>query len=351
MLRHSLSIPALGAAHASRAPTAIPATRCCVAAAIRSASTTTSTRGRPPPTHPARQAKIAAAAAKRREQHEQRMTAAASKSASASASAVTAKSAAQAAAELSKRKQFMSITPRSDVLDLIQSWGLGENKRPTVNPDKYPLVAHAKRPVEFVAAAKREGSFWKNEERWPEIAMIGRSNVGKSRLINAVCGTTIVRVKAKPGLTQSINWYKVAKPLRGYVVDMPGYGFAYAKDERKEGWSEIIPEYLKRPQVSRLLVLVDARHGLKMADVEFLDSISRLRRLPKSIILTKCDLVRPDILARRYQSVCQDVHKFGIQPSNVVMVSAKSGAGLIPLRTLLKRELMTTAEAEAAAGQ
>ncbi|KAJ3365316.1 hypothetical protein GGF32_009821 [Allomyces javanicus] len=345
MLRHSISMPALGAARAVRPALTVPLTL----SAVRSASSSTSTRGRPPPTHPARQAKIIAAAAKRREQHEQRMAAASSKSAP--ASAPTAKSAAAAAAELSKRKQFMSITPRSDVLDLITSWGLGENKRPTVNPDKYPLVAHAKRPVEFVAAAKRESSFWKNEERWPEVAMIGRSNVGKSRLINAVCGTTIVRVKAKPGLTQSVNWYKVAKPLRGYVVDMPGYGFAYAKDERKEAWSDIIPEYLKRPQVSRLLVLVDARHGLKMADVEFLDSMAKLRRLPKSIILTKCDLVRPDILARRYQSVCQDVHKFGIQPSNVVMVSAKSGAGLIPLRTLLKRELMTTAEAEAAAGQ
>ncbi|KAI9222028.1 P-loop containing nucleoside triphosphate hydrolase protein [Blastocladiella britannica] len=264
---------------------------------------------------------------------------------------------------LSKRKQFMATRYLPATLEHIRLSGLGEDRYPPVG--QRPTDAHflypraGQHPLEFLAAAKRAPSFWSNPDRIPELAVIGRSNVGKSRLLNALFGASSVRVKDKPGLTKSINWFKVAAPLgkRVVVVDMPGYGFALAKHELQEGWIPLMGEYLDRPMVGRLLVLVDARHGVKIADMDFLAGIQqyvfffhlvvvipglmveyyRHKSLKKSIVMTKCDLVPMEMLARRHRLVCEEVEKYGIPATEVHMASSSTGAGIVSLRGLVKK--------------
>lgn len=101
-----------------------------------------------------------------------------------------------------------------------------------------------------------------------EVCFIGRSNVGKSSLINALLASNKARVSERPGLTQTINFYASSKHLN--VVDMPGYGFAFAKDETKEQWKQFVMQFiLQRASLKRVFVLLDARHGMKKSDAEF----------------------------------------------------------------------------------
>ncbi|KAI9179064.1 hypothetical protein H9P43_005726 [Blastocladiella emersonii ATCC 22665] len=243
----------------------------------------------------------------------------------------------QPAEPLSKRKQFMAVRFYPSTMQRIRDLGLGEGKWPREKPEDFEFIGSARSaPLTFVAAATKAESFWPNTEKLPELGVIGRSNVGKSRLLNAVFASTVVRVKNKPGLTQSINWFRAAPPLRALIVDMPGYGFAYAKQEKAESWDALIGEFLARPSVHRVLVLVDARHGVKVNDAEFLEKhLAAVPHVGVTVVMTKCDLVQPEILARRHRLVCEDVARFGVKPDDVVMVSSKSGAGIVALREML----------------
>lgn len=134
----------------------------------------------------------------------------------------------------------------------------------------------------------------------PEFALLGRSNVGKSSLLNALTGQRrLAHVSATPGRTQQVNFYLVNRRL--YLVDVPGYGFAQAPKGKITAWQNLLRHYLRtRPTLKRVFVLIDARHGVTRTDDAMLDTLDRLAR-GYQIVLTKTDAVLqaklPDTLA------------------------------------------------------
>lgn len=124
---------------------------------------------------------------------------------------------------------------------------------------------------------------------FPEIAFWGRSNVGKSSLLNALIGSGIARTSNTPGRTQQLNFFNLGDRL--ILVDMPGYGFANVPLKMKQQWEQLISQYLtSRDQLKRIFVLIDARHGFKKNDAEimnFLDEIGCIYQ----IVVTKTDKI------------------------------------------------------------
>ena len=131
-----------------------------------------------------------------------------------------------------------------------------------------------------------------------EIALAGRSNVGKSSLLNALTGRkNLARISRTPGRTQELIFFTAGGPLN--VVDMPGYGYAAAAKSKIAAWTELIHDYLRgRANLARIYVLVDARHGLKDADEPMFDALGRAA-VSHQIVLTKSDAMKPAELAQR----------------------------------------------------
>lgn len=186
----------------------------------------------------------------------------------------------------------------------------------------------------FFAAAKVSSSFPPPDV--PEIAFAGRSNVGKSSLLNALTRQWgVVRTSDKPGLTQTINFFSLGSKLS--LVDLPGYGFAYAKEEVKDAWEELVKEYVStRVGLRRVCLLVDTKWGMKPRDQELIDLMER-SQTKYQIVLTKTDMVFPMDVARRAMQIEERLraNKSIVQP--LMMVSSKSGAGIRSLRTVLAK--------------
>jgi GTP-binding protein len=168
----------------------------------------------------------------------------------------------------------------------------------------------------------------------PQVAFSGRSNVGKSSLINRVLGrnrSKVARVSSTPGKTQEINYYRVraesasGSDLDFFVVDLPGYGFARVPEAVRRRWKPLIEGYLSTtPELRGVIQLIDSRHEAKADDRSMLDYIAKLR-LPAVVALTKADKLKPAMLARQVSSLTS---AFGLAPEQVVPVSALSGAGI-----------------------
>ncbi len=128
-----------------------------------------------------------------------------------------------------------------------------------------------------------------------EVAFAGRSNVGKSSLINALLGRkSIARTSNTPGRTREINFFTLGEKVdeRIYVVDMPGYGYARASKSLVEGWNQLIHQYLRgRATLSRVFLLIDARHGLKPNDIEIMEMLDEAA-VSYQIVLTKLDKLK-----------------------------------------------------------
>ena len=168
----------------------------------------------------------------------------------------------------------------------------------------------------------------------PEVAFAGRSNVGKSSLINALTGRNqLARISRTPGRTQQINMFDLGGRLM--LVDLPGYGFAQAPKPKVDAWQRLIRSYLRgRAGLMRTCLLVDARHGLKPVDLGFMAMLGEVA-VAYQLVLTKADLVRPGALADLIDSLRADLaRKPGAHP-DLIATSAREGTGIERLRAAL----------------
>lgn len=170
----------------------------------------------------------------------------------------------------------------------------------------------------------------------PEICFAGRSNVGKSSLINALTGrTTLARTSQTPGRTQQLNFFNLAGRL--VLVDMPGYGYAKVSKERSAAWTDFIRQYLKgRVPLKRALVLVDARHGLKESDLDMMKMMDQAA-VAYQIVLTKADKLTDKALEYTRRDVAARLAKHGAAHPEVMATSSESGLGIPEMRATLAR--------------
>lgn len=171
-------------------------------------------------------------------------------------------------------------------------------------------------------------------ERLPEVAFLGRSNVGKSSLLNALTGRkALARISRTPGRTRQINFFDLGGRLM--LVDLPGYGYATASKRERDDWADFIGFYLgRRSCLKHALVLIDARHGLKDSDRAAF-ALLAAEAVPGLAVLTKSDAVKPDDLASRLAATEAELRRYVSAYPAVFAASARSGAGLPELRGML----------------
>jgi GTP-binding protein len=189
---------------------------------------------------------------------------------------------------------------------------------------------------EFIAASGSSASL--PPMRGTEIALAGRSNVGKSSLLNALTGRkSLARTSRTPGRTQELIFFTGGDNLT--LVDMPGYGYAAAAKIKITAWTEMIHAYLRgRANLARVYVLVDARHGLKDTDAPMLDALGQVA-VSHQVVLTKSDQLKPAELAARVTEVEAALKKRPAAFPTVLATSAHDGAGIPQLRAAIGRLL------------
>jgi GTP-binding protein len=215
-----------------------------------------------------------------------------------------------------------------------------------VPPDVVRVTGGDRSPrTRFVAAASSATSL--PLPGLPEVAFAGRSNVGKSSLINALTLSAVARQSDKPGKTQSLNFYSVQDELA--LVDLPGYGFAFAEEGRMSRWNTLIDDYLggRGSALKRVLVVLDARHGVKVNDREMLQFLAAAH-VKFQVVVNKTDCVTPKDLARRWALITEEVSRLRGAHPQVHMVSTATGAGIAALAADLCR-LARAAPVKAAA--
>ena len=189
-------------------------------------------------------------------------------------------------------------------------------------------------PVTFLKSAP--GLQFLPEATVPEIAFAGRSNVGKSSLLNALTNRkSLARTSNTPGRTQELNFFDVGQPLALRLVDMPGYGFAEAPKDLVKRWRHLINDYLRGRQVlKRALVLVDSRHGLKDVDRDVMAMLDDAA-VGYHLVLTKSDKVKPTDLAETLRRTVEEAARHPAAHPHLFTTSSETGAGIAELRTAI----------------
>jgi GTP-binding protein len=166
-----------------------------------------------------------------------------------------------------------------------------------------------------------------------EVAFAGRSNVGKSSLINALTNrNALARTSNTPGRTQELNFFDVGEPLSFRLVDMPGYGFAKAPKDAVRKWRYLVNDYLRgRDVLKRALVLVDSRHGIKEVDREILDMLDAAA-VSYRLVLTKADKVKATDLAAVAEATAAEARRRPAAHPDILRTSSEKGMGLPELR-------------------
>ena len=167
----------------------------------------------------------------------------------------------------------------------------------------------------------------------PEIAFAGRSNVGKSSLLNALTGRkAIARTSVTPGRTQELNFFEVGEPTRIRLVDMPGYGYAKAPLKVVEAWKRLVRDYLRgRVELKRTLVLIDSRHGVKDVDREMLKMLDEAA-VGYRLVLTKADKIKASELDKVLTETQAEARKHPAAYPVVHVTSSEKGMGIAELR-------------------
>ncbi len=170
----------------------------------------------------------------------------------------------------------------------------------------------------------------------PEVAFAGRSNVGKSSLLNALTNRKgLARTSNTPGRTQELNFFDMGEPLQLRLVDMPGYGFAEAPKDLVRRWRHLVNDYLRgRAVLKRALVLVDSRHGLKQPDRDMMEMLDAAA-VNYQLVLTKADKVKPSALGAIYEGVASEARKHPAAHPHIFTTSSETGSGIAELRTAI----------------
>ena len=186
--------------------------------------------------------------------------------------------------------------------------------------------------ADFIWAAETVASL--PPMRTVEIAFAGRSNVGKSSLVNALTGRkTLARTSHTPGRTQQLNFFDIGG--RFTLVDMPGYGFAAVSKTKVEAWTGLIHDYLRgRSNLARVFLLVDSRHGLKEIDTAVMDTLDK-SAVSYQLVLTKADEVKASDLARRIAETQAALSRRPAAYPLIAVSSSRSGQGIPELRAAI----------------
>ena len=187
-------------------------------------------------------------------------------------------------------------------------------------------------PIEFLKSAP--GLQFLPDPKAPEIAFAGRSNVGKSSLLNALTNRkSLARTSNTPGRTQELNFFDVGQPIAIRLVDMPGYGFAEAPKDLVKRWRFLVNDYLRgRAVLKRTLVLIDSRHGITPVDLEIMTMLDSAA-VNYQLVLTKADKVKPTELAKTLQATAEEARKHPAAHPDIFPTSSETGSGIAELRT------------------
>jgi len=182
---------------------------------------------------------------------------------------------------------------------------------------------------DFVAGATAESNLPAPE--LDEVAFAGRSNVGKSSLLNALTGRkSLARISHTPGRTQQINFFRLGDRLM--LVDLPGYGYAKASKQRIKGWNRLIDRYLMgRPNLRRVCLLLDCRRGIGDVDRRVMDQLDT-DAVTYQVVLTKADKSTAAELARQSETLAADLAARPACFPGLIATSARTGAGIEALR-------------------